>query len=164
MSVRGVNEPLITTEELASRLHQLGFLIVPHGHHIGIRGPLYTSVRVQVEQGVLHLEPRFGGFARTTATLLKTLGSSVLAFAAISSRLPGTVTGLLAFLALALWGYDALRYTLTESASVQVRQAFNALLMERAMQVPNATMAALHAPPPVLDPSSRAHSGAEMRR
>jgi hypothetical protein len=51
----------------------------------------------------------------------------------IASLLPGSpIPSLMAvvFLALALWGYDALRYTLTESCIAQVRQAYNALLSE----------------------------------
>jgi hypothetical protein len=120
----------VTMEALAERLAMMGFVIAPHGDHIGLRLSLWTSVRVHVRDGRLSVDAFFGAIPRTRATVFKTLGVTALAFASLlpSSPVPAGIA--VVFLALALWGYDALRYTLTESCIAQVRQAYNALLSE----------------------------------
>ena len=123
----------VTMEALTERLSMMGFVIAPHGDHIGLRLSLWTSVRVHVRDGRLTVDPFFGAIPRTRATVIKTLGVTVAAF---MSLLPGSpIPSLMAivFLALALWGYDALRYTLTESCIAQVRQAYNALIAESSL-------------------------------
>ena len=120
----------VTMESLGERLDILGFVIVPHGDHIGIRLSLMTSVRVHVHEGRLTVDAHFGPYPRTRATLFKTLGLTVLAFASLIPGSPVPAGMAVVFLALALWGYDALRYTLTEACITQVRQTFNALLAE----------------------------------
>jgi hypothetical protein len=117
-------------EALAERLAMMGFVIAPHGDHIGVRLSLWTSVRVHVRAGRLNVDPFFGAIPRTRATVFKTLGVSALAFASLMPGSPLPTGIAVVFLALALWGYDALRYTLTESCIAQVRQAYNALLAE----------------------------------
>ena len=128
----------VTMEALAERLAMMGFVIAPHGDHVGVRLSLWTSVRVHVREGRLTVDPFFGAIPRTRATLFKTLGVSAFAFASLmpGSTLPTGIAGV--FLALALWGYDALRYTVTESCMAQVRQAYNALLAESATAAVNA--------------------------
>ena len=156
----------VTTEQLAERLHQLGFVIAPHGDHIGLRGSLFTSVRVKVEHGTLVVAPRFGPLARTQATVMKTLGLTLGAVVTLS-RGPSLDAGLVVvLLALVLWAYDALRYTLTESCIGQVRQAFNALLADTHVNAaaPDARLAALGAPPVVPDPAAFSAPKAEVRR
>ena len=120
----------VTMDVLAERLDTLGFVIVPHGDHIGIRLSLMTSVRVHVHEGRLTVDAHFGPFPRTRATVVKTLGLTALAFASLLPGSPLPLGVAVVFLALALWGYDALRYTLTEACITQVRQAFNALIAE----------------------------------
>jgi hypothetical protein len=120
----------VTMEALAERLAMMGFVIAPHGDHIGLRLSLYTSVRVHVADGHLAVEPHFGPLKRTMATIVKTLGLTALALASLLPGSPVPAPMMVAFLALVLWGYDALRYTLTESCIAQVRQAYNALLAE----------------------------------
>ena len=122
----------VTREALAERLEMLGFVIVPHGDHVGIRLSLMTSVRVHVQEGRLSVDAHFGPYPRTRATIFKTLGLTALAFASLIPGSPVPAGLAVVFLALALWGYDALRYTLTEACITQVRQAFNALLAEGA--------------------------------
>jgi hypothetical protein len=127
----------VTMETLAERLAMMGFVIAPHGDHIGLRLPLWTSVRVHVTDGRLSVDAHFGPLRRTMATVVKTLGLTALAFAALLQGSPVPVVTAVVFLALALWGYDALRYTLTESCVAQVRQAYNALLAEAATAAVN---------------------------
>lgn len=129
----------VTMESLAERLDMLGFVIVPHGDHIGIRLSLMTSVRVHLHEGRLTVDAHFGPNPRTRATLFKTLGLTALAFASLIPGSPVPAGMAVVFLALALWGYDALRYTLTEACITQVRQTFNALLAERVPAIGSAT-------------------------
>ena len=129
----------VTMEALAERLDMLGLVIVPHGDHIGIRLSLMTSVRVHVHDGRLSVDAHFGPYPRTRATVVKTLGLTALAFASLIPGSPVPAGMAVVFLALALWGYDALRYTLTEACITQVRQAFNALLAETAPAVGTGT-------------------------
>jgi hypothetical protein len=118
-------------EALAERLAMMGFVIAPHGDHIGLRLSLWTSVRVHVVDGRLTVDAFFGPLPRTRATVFKTLGLTALALAAlIVPDTPVPAAFAVGFLALSLWGYDAVRYTLTESCSAQVRQAYNALLAD----------------------------------
>jgi hypothetical protein len=120
----------VTIEALTERLRLMGFVIVPHGDQIGLRLSLMTSVKVGVHDGLLSVEPHFGPFKRTYATVIKTLGLTVLGFVSLLPVFPVPAGLAIVFLALALWGYDAVRYTLTESCIAQVRQAFGALLDE----------------------------------
>src|SRR5690349_15324356 len=105
----------VTIDALAARLQTMGFMIVPHGEQIGVRLSLMTSVRISVHDGRLYLEPHFGPLKRTYATVIKTVGLTVLGFLSLLPGFPVPVGLLIVFLALALWGYDAVRYTITES-------------------------------------------------
>lgn len=129
----------VTIEALAERLELLGFVIAPHGDQIGVRLPLMTSVRIGVREGRLSLEAHFGPFKRTYATVVKTLGLTALGFASLLPAFPVPAGFAIVFLALALWGYDAVRYTLTESCAAQVRAAFSALLDQSAPALPTRT-------------------------
>jgi hypothetical protein len=121
----------VTMEALAERLAMMGFVIAPHGDHIGLRLSLWTSVRVHVTDGRLSVDAHFGPLRRTMATVVKTLGLTALALASlVMPASPVPAAAAVVFLALALWGYDALRYTLTESCMTQVRLTYNALLAE----------------------------------
>jgi hypothetical protein len=42
----------VSIEELAQRLETLGFVVAPHGDHIGLRLSLMTSVRVHIRDAV----------------------------------------------------------------------------------------------------------------
>jgi len=139
----------VTMEALAERLAMMGFVIAPHGDHIGLRLSLYTSVRVRLAEGQLNVEPHFGPLKRTMATVVKTFGLTALALVSLTlpaSPVPGPAV---AFLALVIWGYDAVRYTLTESCITQVRQAYNALLVEGSAG--GVTTIATVAPPRALE-------------
>ncbi len=129
----------VTIEALSERLGTMGFVIAPHGDQIGVRLPLMTSVRIGVTEGRLSLEPHFGPMKRTYATVIKTLGLTALGFVSLLPGFPMPVGLAVVFLALALWGYDSVRYTLTESCITQVRQAFAALLDQSAPQLPTRT-------------------------
>ncbi|MEO7455116.1 MAG: hypothetical protein ABIY52_02565 [Gemmatimonadaceae bacterium] len=129
----------VTIEALTARLELMGFVIAPHGEQIGVRLPLMTSVRVGVTDGRLSLEPHFGPLKRTHATVVKTLGLTALGFFSLLPVFPVPAGFAIVFLALALWGYDAVRYTLTESCSAQVRNVFGALLDESAPVLPTRT-------------------------
>lgn len=122
----------VTIEALTERLETMGFVIAPHGEQIGLRLSLMTSVRVGVTDGRLTVEPHFGPFKRTHATIVKTLGLTIVAFLSLLPMIsfPAGFGFAIVFLALALWGYDAVRYTVTESCITQVRQAFSALITE----------------------------------
>jgi hypothetical protein len=127
----------VTMETLAERLAMMGFVIAPHGDHIGLRLSLYTSVRVHVSDGRLTVDPHFGPLRRTMATVAKTFGLTVLALLSLALPASPIPAPAVAFLALVIWGYDALRYTLTESCITQVRQAYNALLAEASANAVN---------------------------
>lgn len=119
-------------QALRDRLSRMGLVIAPFADRFVVRLPFMCSVRVHIEGDTLSCEPYLGAVPRTRATLLRTLGLTALAFAALTtpavqSAAPGLAVGV-ALLAVASWGYDALRYILTESASTQVRQAFIALV------------------------------------
>ena len=129
----------VTIEALTERLEQLGFVIAPHGDQIGVRLPLMTSVRIGVTDGKLSLDPHFGPFKRTYATVIKTLGLTALGFVSLMPGFPVPAGLAIVFLALALWGYDAVRYTLTEACATQVRAAFGALLDQSAPSLPTRT-------------------------
>src|SRR5882672_9472687 len=118
----------VTMEALAERLAMMGFVIAPHGDHICLRLSLWTSVRVHVVDGRLTVNPFFGMLPRARVTVFKTVGITALAFALLIPDSPAKAAAAVGFLALSLWGYDAVRYTLTVSCSAQVRQAYNALI------------------------------------
>jgi hypothetical protein len=110
----------------------MGLVIAPFADRFVVRLPFMCSVRVHIEDETLCCEPYLGAVPRTRATLLRTLGLTALAFIALTTPAvqapaPGIAVGL-ALLAVVSWGYDALRYILTESAIAQVRQAFIALV------------------------------------
>lgn len=130
----------------------MGFLVVPHGDYIGVRLSLMTSVRVGIAaDGHLTCQPYFGVLDRTHATVVKTLGFTMLAFAALVHQVALPIEMGVAFLALSLWGFDGLRYTLTESCVSQVRHAYLAQLdADRADSVLGvaSTKGALNAPMP----------------
>jgi hypothetical protein len=99
----------VTMESLAERLAMMGFVIAPHGDYIGLRLPLWTSVRLHVRDGRLRVDPFFGAIPRTRAMVFKTLGVTALAFASLlpSSPVPAGIA--VVFLALALWTFPQTR-------------------------------------------------------
>src|ERR671932_2022184 len=54
---------------LRTELERLGLVVAPHGDHICVRLPMFTSVRVRSEGGRLRCEPLFGPLPRNRALL-----------------------------------------------------------------------------------------------
>jgi hypothetical protein len=115
-------------DALREHLTRMGLVIAPHADRFVVRLPFVCSVRVRIEGEILSCEPYLGALPRTRATLFRSLGLTALGFAGLTTpamwhAAPGAAGGV-ALLAVASWGYDALRYILTESAVAQIRQSF----------------------------------------
>ena len=106
--------------EFRTELERLGFVVVCHGDYICVRLPLVASVRVRLNGGQLHFEPRFGAFSRGTS-LVVTPTIAVIAVAAVASAASIPVTILTAFAGTLTVLYDVSRLVMTEGAMTRLQ-------------------------------------------
>jgi len=128
---------------LRTDLEQLGVVVAPHRDHLCVRMPLFTSVRVRVdEEGRLDCEPMFGPLRRMHAFLASTAALTLAAGAALYTH--ASVAPLLAFLAVMSGLGSACGFVLTENCVTRVQLLWAA--RERARQA----LASAHAAAPAL--------------
>src|SRR5215207_8588682 len=108
-------------EALGAELRRLGTTVVPHGDHLCVRLPYFTSVRVRMEGGELRFHTRFGLASRDWA-IFAPIG--VLGTASASLYLSGTnevAAALTGFLALLSGAFNLARLVLSENAVTRVQ-------------------------------------------
>lgn len=106
---------------LRTELERLGHVVAPHGDHICVRLPMFTSVRVRNEGGRLSCQPLFGpvprnrAFALSLAALTGVVGGlfygTGISPAALTVAFGGAMAGLL----------TACRFVLTETCVQRVQ-------------------------------------------
>lgn len=109
------NEPVPPTlDDLRRELEAVGMVVVPFGDEIHIRRSTLEFIKVRVDDGVLHCEPRIGLLSMSRSTWVLLAIEFILLFA-VNHRhgsqawaLGSVFAGLLAF------GVHALRYTLAD--------------------------------------------------
>jgi hypothetical protein len=106
--------------EFRTELERVGFVVVCHRDHICVRLPLVASVRIRLNAGQLHFEPRFGIVSRGTSlvvTPIVALGA-VAAFAAAAAT-PAVIVAAMAGTFTVL--YDIARLVMTEGAMTRLQ-------------------------------------------
>lgn len=106
--------------EFQTELERLGFVVVCHGDYICVRLPLIASVRIHLNAGHLHFEPRFGTFSRGTS-LVVTPTLALLAVAGVAAVASVPVTILAAFGGILTVLYDVSRVVMTEGAMTRLQ-------------------------------------------
>jgi hypothetical protein len=109
------NEPAPPTlDDLRRELDAVGMVVVPFGLEIHIRRSTLEFIKVRIDGGVLHCEPRIGLLSMSRSTWVLLVIEFILLFA-VNHRhgsqawaLGSVFAGLLAF------GVHALRYTLAD--------------------------------------------------
>jgi len=113
-----IRDPEISA--LRTELEQLGVVVAPHRDHLCVRMPLFTSVRVRVdEEGRLACEAMFGPLRRMHAFLAGTTALTIAAGAALYTHAP--VAPLLAFLAVMSGVASVCGFVLTENCITRVQ-------------------------------------------
>lgn len=106
--------------EFQTELERQGFVVVGHGDYICVRLPLVASVRVHLNAGHLHFEPRFGTLSRgaslvvTPITALLVVGG-VAAVASIPAAILAAFVGALTVL------YEVSRVVMTEGTMTRLQ-------------------------------------------
>jgi hypothetical protein len=106
--------------EFQTELERLGFVVVCHGDYICVRLPLVASVRVHLNGGQLHFEPRFGPLSRGSS-LVVTPMLALLAVAGVVAVASLPVMILAAFAGSLTVLYDIARLVLTEGAMTRLQ-------------------------------------------
>lgn len=108
--------------ELSGELDRLGYKVVPHGDHLCVRLPLFSSVRIRFDGERYRFTPQFGPFGRsggllvTSAVAASAVGGLALA---VGAAAPTLIAGFLGVVALA---HDACRFVITEGALTRLQQ------------------------------------------
>ena len=121
MSVSKVPDDTQALAPIEQRLHQLGYIVVPHGPDLCVRLPLLCSVRLRHESGRIRFIPKFGPFGRS-AGLLVTAGVSTVVVTATALTLglaPATLA--VAFAGVAALTVDACRFIVTEGCLTRLQ-------------------------------------------
>ena len=130
-----MSEPDPTLALLRPQLERLGYTVVPHGAHLCVRLPLFTSVQLHSDGGRLQLRAQFGPFGRT-AGLLTTSGvaTAVLGGAVLTAGL-GPLAALVAFLGVVGLAHDACRFVVTEGAMTRLQLLATHAMTEAGMPI-----------------------------
>ena len=123
--------------EFQTELERLGFVVVCHGDYICIRLPLVASVRVHLNGGQLHFEPRFGPLSRGTSLVLTPV-LAVLAVAGVVSVATLPVMILAAFAGTLTVLYDIARLVMTEGAMTRLQLLWSTRPPPRDLAEPSA--------------------------
>jgi len=103
------------------KLHQMGYVVVPHGSDLCVRLPLLCSVRLRQEEGRIRLIPKFGPFSRSSG-LLTTAGVSTAAVAGTALAVGlAPVTVIVAFAGIAALSIEACRFVVTEGCLTRLQ-------------------------------------------
>ena len=101
-------------------LHQLGYVVVPHGADLCVRLPLLCSVRLRNDGGKVRFIPKFGPFGRSAGLLMTSLVSTALVGgAAFTVGVPAAIA--VGFLGVAALTVDACRFIVTEGALTRLQ-------------------------------------------
>ena len=110
-----IEEGAPSLDELRQELEAVGMVVVPFADEIHIRRSTLEFIKVRVDGGVLHCEPRIGALSMSRATWVLLAVEFLEIFAVMHQRagspawaIGSVFSGLLAF------GVHALRYTLAE--------------------------------------------------
>ena len=106
--------------ELRTELERQGFVVVCHGDYICVRLPLVASVRIRLNGGQLHFEPRFGPFGRGTS-LVATPVLAALTVIGAASVAPVAPLVVVAFAATVTILHDIQRLIMTEGAMTRLQ-------------------------------------------
>jgi len=132
--------------ELGTELERQGSVVVNHGDYICIRLPFFASVRIRLNEGHLHFEPRFGPLGRGTSLVLTPI-VVVMALAFVSAAAPLVTTVVSAFAATLAVLYDIARLIMTEGAMTRVQ------LLWSTRPAPGATLPAADVLPALANPA-----------
>ena len=106
--------------EFRTELERLGFVVVCHGDYICVRLPLVASVRIHLNGGQLHFEPRFGTLSRGTSLVVTPITALlVVAGIATVASIPATI--LAAFVGALTVLYEVSRVVMTEGAMTRLQ-------------------------------------------
>jgi hypothetical protein len=109
---------------LADELHGLGMVVVPRTDGLEVRLSTFETVRIRLEDSVLHCEARFGAVSRTRARWTFSILSAVIVpYLFLSTGLTaGTVS--VAFLIVLAAVSQGIRYTVTESIVSRIQMVW----------------------------------------
>ncbi len=110
--------------EFRTELERQGYVAVCHSDHICVRLPLVASVRIRLNGGQLHVEPRFGPFARGTSLVLTPI-IAALAVVGVSTVAPVATTVVMAFAGILTVLYDTQRLIMTEGATTRLQMLWS---------------------------------------
>ncbi len=106
--------------ELRTELERQGSVVVCHGDYICVRLPLVASVRIRLNGGQLHFEPRFGPFGRGTSLVVTPI-VAVLAVTLAATTAPLAPVIMTAFASTVMVLYDIQRLIMTEGAMTRLQ-------------------------------------------
>jgi hypothetical protein len=145
---------------LRTDLERVGIVVAPHRDHLCVRLPLFTAVRVRVDEaGRLDCEPMFGPLQRTHAllsstTILTAAALGLFYFTGVSALSVGA-----AFLSIMSGLGNAWRFVLTENCITRVQLLWAARARgDDRVSLPHGTSRVLRAvevPLPDLTPTHR---------
>lgn len=125
-------------EALGDALRQGGAMVVPHGDHLCVRLPMFSSVRLRRDgQGALRCEARFGLLQREVALVGSTAATAVVTVGAVLATGAAPVSIAMGLFGLLLAAHGVARTVITEGAVTRAQLLW-------ATRPP----AALPAPPP----------------
>ena len=147
--------------ELRTELERQGFVVVCHGDYICVRLPLVASVRIRLNGGQLHFEPRFGPLGRGTSLVVTPI-IAVLAVAIAASVAPLTPVIMAAFAGTVTILYDIQRLIMTEGAMTRLQLLWSTRQPPQDVVAPAAKApGSLSAPRPAALPEATPGLGGE---
>ena len=106
--------------EFQTELERQGFVVVCHGDYICVRLPLVASVRIHLNAGHLHFEPRFGTLSRGMSLVVTPITALlVVAGVAAVASIPATI--LAAFVGALTVLYEVSRVVMTEGTMTRLQ-------------------------------------------
>ena len=108
-------------DRLGEDLTQLGTTVVPHGDHLCVRLPFFTSIRVRSRAGRLRFDYRFGAVSRELSVAATTGTLSGITLASVMVNGPESVIAGLAFVSVLSAAVDVMRLVVSEAAVTRVQ-------------------------------------------
>jgi hypothetical protein len=109
--------------ELRTELERQGSVVVCHGDYICLRLPLVASVRIRLNGGQLHFEPRFGPLSRGTSLVVTPVLAALAVVFVHTVAAPATIV--MAFAGILSVLYDTQRLVMTEGAMTRLQQLWS---------------------------------------
>ena len=117
---------------LRTEMEELGLVVAPHRDHLCVRLPLFTAVRVRIDEaGRLKCEPMFGPLARSRSMFLNTVAAALVAGGLFYETGASALAFTVAFLGLLSAAATVCRFVLTESCITRVQLLWAARLKSR---------------------------------